>query len=352
MYILGRCINSSNPPYIIAEVSANHNGNIAKAKKCISAAKSAGAHAVKIQTYEPQTMTINSTKDDFLVKGGLWDGYTLFDLYSEAQTPFAWHQELFDHAKKIGITLFSTPFDETAVDLLESLDAPAYKIASFELTDVKLIQKVAATGKPLLMSTGMATYDEISEAVNCARKNGAKEILLFHCISSYPAPIEKSNLKSIQSLQQKFDVEVGLSDHTLGNIAAISSVAIGATAIEKHFTLDKSDKGHDSAFSIDPAELKKLVLETSQTWKSLGTGELNRQSCENSSLIFRRSLYFVKDHKAGDKITKNSIRRIRPGYGLLPKYQDKIIGLRVSHDVKRGDRVTADAILGLSLEKN
>lgn len=347
MRIKNRDIGVSQPPFIIAEVSANHNGDVEKAKQCIKAAKSSGADAVKIQSYEANTMTIDCDNDDFIVKGGLWDKYSLFELYTEAQTPFSWHPDLFKCAEELDIIIFSTPFDETAVDLLEELNTPAYKIASFEITDIKLIEKVSRTGKPLLISTGMATHCEIDDAVTCAKDNGCKDLLLFHCISSYPAPIVQCNLRSIIKIRDTFDVEVGLSDHTLGNTAAIAATAIGASAIEKHFTLDMEDKGPDSEFSIDPSELKELVQSTRDAWLSLGDGGISRASCEATSTVFRRSLYFVKGLKRGEVITQESVRRIRPGFGLPPKYFDKIIGLTVARDVAPGDRVDKESIIGL-----
>ena len=339
-----RVIGLNNEPYIIAELSANHNGSLARAKLSIKSAKESGAHAVKLQTYSAETMTINCDKPDFLIKGGLWNGYKLFDLYGEASTPYEWHKELFLYAAAVGIDCFSTPFDESAVELLEDLSTPAYKIASFELTDLSLIKLVAKTGKPLLMSTGMATEDEIDEAVQTAISSGANALLLFHCISSYPAPIEQSNLKKIVNLRTRFGVEVGLSDHTLGITAAITSVALGATAIEKHFTLNRSEKGPDSAFSIEPRELVELVQGAKDAWLSLGNGDFSRAESELASLAFRRSIYFVRNLKAGQIITAEDIRRIRPGFGLPPKFYDYIIGKKTSCEVTIGDPVTFEKI--------
>ena len=341
MFKIGnKSISTSDMPFIIAELSANHNGSINLAKKSILAAKQAGANAVKIQTYEPHTMTINSNKPDFIINGGLWDGYKLFDLYDEAKTPFSWHKELFEYASKEGIQIFSSPFDESAVDLLESLDTPAYKIASFEIIDLPLIRYIAKTGKPILISSGMASEEEISEALEAARSFGARDILLFHCISSYPAPIDQANLNMIPILKKKFNVEVGLSDHTLDNLAATLSIAKGAVAIEKHFILDKSFKGPDSAFSMDPNQLEELVKDTQLAWKSLGSNNFKRAKVENSSLVFRRSLYFVKDLKKGEIISENDVKRIRPGFGLKPKFYEEILGKEVTKDVERGDPVT------------
>lgn len=332
-------VGEGYPPYVIAELSANHNGSIQRAKDSITAAKKSGASAVKIQTYTADTMTIDCNLDDFLIKGGLWDGYQLYDLYKEAETPFEWHKELFDHAKNVGITIFSSPFDETAVDLLEELDAPAYKIASFELTDLPLIKYVAKTKKPILMSTGMASEEEINDALTVAREIGCGEILLFHCISSYPAPINQANLKQMIALKDKFKVAVGLSDHTIGNAAAIAAVSLGASAIEKHFTISRSEKGPDSEFSIEPNELKNLISDSNDAWNALGSSSFERPRAEQGSKVFRRSIYFVKDLKSGHVITNKDIRRIRPGHGLAPKYFDELIGAVTSMDVFRGQPV-------------
>ena len=342
--IENREIDCFNPPYIIAELSANHNGSIARAKQTIKAAKDSGAHAIKIQTYSADTMTIDCAKDDFIVKGGLWNGYSLYSLYKEASTPFEWHSELFSFARSVGITIFSSPFDESAVALLESLNAPAYKIASFELADLPLIDCVARTGKPMFISTGMGTQEEIGEAVEVARTAGCKSLLLFHCISSYPAPLDQANLIQMKVIQKEFNVQVGLSDHTLGNTAALVATALGACAIEKHFTLDRKEKGPDSEFSMEPRELKMLVQGTQEAWTSLGVSGFSRPQAELGSNIFRRSIYFVADLKAGELITQNSIKRIRPGFGLPPKYFDFLIGKKVKHDVSRGDAVNWGSI--------
>ena len=337
------CISLENSPFIIAELSANHNGSIERAIKSIKGAKEAGANAVKIQTYTPDTMTINSDKKDFLIKGGIWDGLNLYKLYEQAHTPYEWHKDLFEYAKEIGITLFSTPFDKTAVDLLESLESPAYKIASFELTDIPLIKLVAQTKKPILMSTGMASENEIEEAVIAARDSGCESLLLFHCISSYPATTEKSNINYIKKLRQKFNVEVGLSDHTLSNTAAISAIALGASAIEKHFTIDKST-GPDSQFSLNLEELKDLVKISKSAWLSLGNGENDRETSELENRKFRRSIYFIRDIKAGQIITYEDIKTIRPAYGLPPKFFEDIIGSKLIKDVEFGDPVKWDCI--------
>ncbi len=334
-----RIISQNHPPYIIAELSANHNGSLLEAKNSIKIAKENGADAVKIQTYTPDTMTIDSDRKGFVIEGGIWDGYKLYDLYKEAHTPYSWHPELFTYAKEIGITIFSTPFDETAVDLLDDLGTPAYKIASFELCDIPLIKYVASKKKPILMSTGMASFDEIKDAVGAARNNGCENILLFHCISSYPAPLEESNLLTIDFLRKTFELEVGLSDHTLGNTASIASIAVGASAIEKHFIIDRNNKGPDSSFSIEPHELKDLKEKTNQTWLALGSSNMQRAECEKESLKFRRSIYFVNNLKKGDIIGKKDIKRIRPGYGLPPKFEDYIIGKILKLDVNIGDPV-------------
>ena len=317
-------------------MSANHNGDLSRALKTIEMAKSCGADAVKIQTYTADTMTIDCEKEDFQIHGGLWDGYNLYRLYQWAQTPYEWHKPMFDHARKIGITLFSTPFDETAVDLLEDLNVPAYKIASFEAVDLPLIEYVARTGKPMIMSTGMANLEEITEAVDAARQGGCKDLILLHCISSYPAPVEQSNLRTIPDLAKRFDVISGLSDHTLGTTVPISSIALGASVIEKHVTLNREDKGPDSEFSLEPHELKKLCFETKEAWLALGEAGYERKPAEESNVKFRRSIFVVEDIKAGELVTKKNIRRIRPGNGLLPKHYKEILGRRVSCDLKRG----------------
>ena len=338
--INSREISSDNAPYIIAEVSANHNGSILRAKETILAARNAGVDAVKIQTYTPDTMTIDAHNPDFLIEDGLWKGRSLYDLYSEAYTPFEWHKELFDYAEEIGVTLFSSPFDETAVDLLDTLNAPAYKVASFEIVDLPLIKYIAKKNKPMLMSTGMASYDEIGEALEAAKSAGNGEILLFHCISSYPAPLSEANLNMIPILQKEFNIQVGLSDHTLGSLASVLATSMGATAIEKHFTINRSDGGVDSSFSLETTEMKALVEETQEAFHALGSKSFSRSSFEDGNKVFRRSLYFVKDVGEGEVITNESVRRIRPGFGLEAKYFDQIIGSKCLISAKRGDRVT------------
>lgn len=340
----GKKIGPAYKPYIIAELSANHNGKLDKALETIEAAAACGADAIKLQTYTPDTMTIDCNKEDFQIRGGLWDGYKLYDLYQWAHTPFEWHKEMFAKAKDMGITVFSTPFDETAVDLLESLDAPAYKIASFELTDLPLIKRVAETGKPVIMSTGMANFEEIQDAVSCARQYGCQDLVVLHCISAYPAPIEQANLSTIPDLAAKLNIIPGLSDHTLGTVASVSSIVLGACLIEKHFILDKSEKGPDSEFSIDPEELIRLVEETEAAHKAIGVAGYNRKPVEDSSMKFRRSLYFVKDVREGEIITSEHIRRIRPGYGILPKYYKDVMGTKAVKDIERGTAVSWELI--------
>lgn len=331
-----RLIGVQYPPYIIAELSANHNGSMQRAFDSLDMIKAQGADAVKIQTYTAETMTIDCQAEDFQIHGGLWDGYSLYQLYQEAQTPYEWHKPLLNHARKIGITLFSTPFDETAVNLLEDLNVPAYKIASFEAIDLPLIKYVAQTGKPMIISTGMANFEEISEAVVAARENGCSELVLLHCISSYPAPVEQSNLRTITDLAERFDVVAGLSDHTLGTTVAVASVVLGACVIEKHVTLSRNDKGPDSEFSLEPQELRSLCADTKKAWSALGQAGYDRKSAEKPNLVFRRSIYVVENIKAGEKFTKENIRRIRPGFGLPPKYYEQLIGKVAAVAINRG----------------
>jgi pseudaminic acid synthase len=334
--INGRQIGPEQPPYIIAELSANHNGSLERALQTIDAAHRCGASAIKLQTYTADTMTIDSDRPEFMVRGGLWDGYKLYDLYKWAETPFEWHQAMFQHARKIGITVFSTPFDESAVDLLEGLDAPAYKIASFENTDLPLIRYVAKTGKPIIMSTGMATEEEIAEAVDAARSAGNKNLVLLHCISSYPAPIDQANIRQMQELARRFGTLPGLSDHTMGTTASVAAVALGACVIEKHVTLSRADKGPDSEFSLEPAELERLCQDTNDAWLSLGKTGYQRQAAEEGSKVFRRSVYFMRDLPAGSIVGMEDIRRIRPALGLAPKYFDTLVGKRLKVAVQRG----------------
>ena len=334
--IAGRRIAIDQPPYIIAEMSANHNGSIENAFKIIEAAKQSGADAVKLQTYRPGTITLNCDSEDFRIHGGLWDGRTLYELYEEAHMPWEWHAPLFAHARKQGITIFSSPFDNTAVDLLEDLNAPAYKIASFEAVDLPLIKYVASTGKPIIISTGMADAEEIQEAIDAAREGGCKELVILHCVSGYPAPAEDYNLRTIPDLIERFGLVTGLSDHTLGNTTAITSVAMGASIIEKHFTLNRSGGGPDDTFSLEPAELAALCKDSKTAWAALGKVDYGRKSSEQGNVKFRRSLYFVKDLKAGDVITSGSVRSVRPGFGLAPKHIASVLGRRVNCDVMFG----------------
>ncbi len=339
-FIGAREVSNSHPPYIIAEISANHNGSIERAKETILAAKNAGVDAVKIQTYTPDTMTIDVENADFFISDGLWKNRSLYDLYGEAYTPFEWHRELFSFAREVGITLFSSPFDETAVDLLESLDTPAYKVASFEIVDLALIRYLASKKKPILMSTGMASLSEIGDAVESARSVGNNKIALFHCISSYPTPVDKANLNSIQLLRKEFNLQVGLSDHTIGDLASVLATALGASIIEKHFTLGRADGGVDSSFSLEPKEMESLVDQTKEAFSALGSKSFVRSSVEESNRVFRRSLYFVEDVREGETITSRSVRRIRPGFGLEAKYYDDVIGAKCLKTAQRGDRVT------------
>ena len=332
----GRAIGPDQPPYIIAELSANHNGSLERALQTIDAAHQAGADAIKLQTYTADTMTIDCDREEFMVKGGLWDGYKLYDLYRWAETPFEWHRAMFEHARKLGITVFSTPFDESAVDLLEQLNTPAYKIASFENTDLPLIRYVAKTGKPIIMSTGMAMKEEIAEAVDVARSAGCKELSLLHCISSYPAPMDQANIRQLSELGERFGAVPGLSDHTLGTTAAVAAAALGACVIEKHFTLSREDKGPDSEFSIEPDELMRLCQDTHDAWLALGQVGYDRQPVEEGSKMFRRSIYFVRDLQAGSVIGSEDIRRIRPGMGLAPKHFDELLGKKLKVAVQRG----------------
>ena len=329
----GRDIGTGNPPYVIAEMSANHNGNINNAFRIIEEAKKAGADAVKMQTYRPDTITLNCDSEDFQIHDGLWDGRTLYELYEWAHTPWEWHKPLFDHARKLGITIFSSPFDNTAVDLLEDLNAPAYKIASFEAVDLALIKYVASTGKPMIISTGMADAEEIQEAIDAAREGGCKDLAILHCVSGYPAPAADYNLRTIPDMIQRFGLVTGLSDHTLDNTTAITSVALGASIIEKHFTLDRSGGGPDDSFSLEPTELTALCRDSKTAWVALGKADYGRKSSEEGNVKFRRSLYFVKNIKAGDVITPDSVRSVRPGYGADPKFLEQVIGRRLACDV-------------------
>ncbi len=335
--IAGRKIGTGHAPYVICELSANHNGHLEHALALMDAAAATGCHAIKIQTYTPDTMTIDCDRPEFMIKGGLWDGYKLYDLYKEATTPYEWHAALFAHARKLGVTLFSTPFDETALALLQSLDAPAYKIASFENNDVPLMRKVAATGKPMIISTGMASLSELDEMVRTVRDAGCKHLVLLKCTSTYPATPENSNVLTIPHMRQLFGCEIGLSDHTMGVGVSIAAVAHGASVIEKHFTLRRADGGVDSAFSLEPDEFARLVTETEQAWRSLGQVTYGPTEAELKSMIFRRSLYIVDDVRDGQVLDANNLRVIRPGLGLPPRYYELMLGRRVTRNVKRGE---------------
>lgn len=342
--IAGRRIGPAHPPYVIAELSANHNGELERAFRIMEAAKEAGADAVKIQTYTADTITIDHDGPGFKIEGGLWDGNTLYKLYEQAHTPWDWHEALFEKGRELGLPVFSSPFDFSAVDFLESLGAPAYKIASFELIDLPLVRKCAATGKPLIMSTGMANLSEIGEAVAAAREAGATEIALLHCTSGYPTPPEDSDLRTIPHLASAFGLPTGLSDHTPGVGAPIAAVALGACIIEKHFTLARADGGPDSAFSLEPAELEALCVNAKLAWQALGGVRYEKSASETGNAQFRRSLYIVEDVKAGDPLTERNLRSIRPGFGLPPKHYDLLLGKRVNRDVKRGTPMSWDLI--------
>ena len=334
--IADRRIGPDQPPYLIAELSGNHNGRLDRACALIEAAAAAGADAVKLQTYRPDTITLDCDRPDFLITEGAWAGRRLYELYGEAQTPWEWHEALFDCARRAGITIFSTPFDDSAVELLEALGAPAYKIASFEIVDLALIARVARTGKPLILSTGMATVDEIAEAVAAARAAGCAAPILLHCISGYPTPIGEANLTTIRDLQERFGTIVGLSDHTLGTTAAVVAVALGACVIEKHVTLRRADGGPDAAFSLEPLELAQLVTGCRDAFAALGRADAGLQPNERANAVFRRSLYAVSDIAAGERFTPRNVRSIRPGYGLPPKHLPAVLGKVAARAIERG----------------
>lgn len=340
----GRKIGRAYPPFIIAELSANHNGKLSTALTIIEEAKKAGADAVKLQTYTADTLTLDCDSDEFTIHGGLWAGKTLHQLYQEAHTPWAWHKPLFEHARKIGITIFSSPFDNSAVDLLEDLNAPAYKIASFEAVDLELIKYVASTRKPMIISTGMANEEEIAEAIQAAKEGGCEQLAILHCVSGYPAPAEDYNLRTIVDMRERFALITGLSDHTLDNTTAITSVALGAAIIEKHFTLDRDGGGPDDSFSLEPADLQALCRDSKTAWGALGEVDYGRKSSEQGNIKFRRSLYFVKDMKAGEEITAECIRSVRPGYGLPPKHYKAMLGRRVNSDIVAGTATSFDVL--------
>ncbi|MDA5194714.1 pseudaminic acid synthase [Govanella unica] len=342
--IAGRRIGLAHAPYVIAELSANHNGSLDRACAIIDAAKAAGADAVKLQTYRADTITINSDRPEFRIHGGLWDGQTLYQLYEEAHLPWAWHKPLFDHARGRGITMFSSPFDRTAVDLLEDLNAPAYKIASFEAVDLPLIRYAASTGKPLIISTGMANAEEIEEAIAAARDGGCRELAILHCVSGYPAPAADYNLATIPDMMARFGTVVGLSDHTLDNVTAVTSVVLGARIIEKHFTLDRKGGGADDSFSLEPADLAALCRDAGTAFAAFGHINYERTESEKGNLAFRRSLYVVKDMAAGEPFTADNIRSIRPGHGLPPKRFDALLGKAARIAIVGGVPLTEDMI--------
>lgn len=345
MIINNKKIGLDAPPYIIAEMSANHNNDIENAKKLIEEAKKNGADAIKLQTYKPDTITLNSSHEDFIIKdNGLWHGRTLYDLYEEAHMPWDWHKPLFEFANKLGLTIFSSPFDRTAVDLLEELNAPAYKIASFEIVDIPLIQYVASTNKPIIISTGMANEEEIFEAIDAVKSSGTSDIAILHCVSSYPAKPSEYNLKTIEDMRKKFKVEVGISDHTIDNVTAISSIAFGCTLIEKHFTLDRNAGGPDDSFSMEPSQLMSLSKDIKNAHKAVGKINYSLKNNEKTNIKFRRSLYFVKDLSKGAIISEDDIASVRPGYGVLPKHYHEIIGKTVNKDISKHTAVNFDDI--------
>ncbi|MDP8568085.1 pseudaminic acid synthase [Methylophilus aquaticus] len=344
--IANRKIGANRPPFIIAEMSGNHNQSLARALEIVEAAAKSGAHALKIQTYTPDTMTLDIDEREFHISDpkSLWLGTSLYKLYGEAYTPWEWHEPIFSRAKELGIIAFSTPFDGTSVDFLESLNVPCYKIASFENTDIPLIKRVAATGKPLIISTGMASTAELDETVRAAREAGCKDLILLKCTSTYPATPENTNILTIPHMRELFGCEVGLSDHTMGVGVSVASVALGATVIEKHFTLNRADGGVDSTFSMEPDEMAQLVVETKRAWEALGKVSYGATEAENKSIQFRRSLYVVKDIKAGEMLTTENLRAIRPGLGLACKYLDKFLGKSVKADVAKGTALRWDMI--------
>jgi N-acetylneuraminate synthase len=340
----GRVIGAEVPPYIIAEMSGNHNGSIENAFRLIEEAKLAGADAIKLQTYRADTITLDHDAPEFRVDGGLWDGRRLYELYEEAHTPWEWHAPLFEKARSLGITIFSAPFDPTAVDMLEELGAPAYKIASPEIVDIPLIEYVARTGKPMIISTGMASYEEIGEAVSAARGAGANEIVLLHCTSAYPTPAHEANLVTIPDLRKRTGLPTGLSDHTLNTVVATTAIALGACVIEKHFTLSRAAGGVDCAFSLEPTELKTLVEHAKIAWSALGQPSYRPTKSEAGVLKHRRSLYAVKPIRAGEIFTKENVRSIRPANGLPPKHLPEILGRKAACDIAFGEPLSSQCV--------
>ena len=342
--IAGRAIGRGQPPYVVAELSANHGGSLPRALAVMEAAKAAGADAIKLQTYTADTITIDEDGPDFRIHGGLWDGRRLYELYQEAHTPWEWHPALFAKGSELNIPVFSTPFDDTAVDFLETLNPPAYKIASFEMIDLPLVRRVAKTGKPVIMSTGMASPEEIMESIEAFRATGGRDLILLHCVSGYPTPVEQSNLRRIPELAAQFACPVGLSDHTLGVEVAIASVALGACLIEKHFTLRRANGGPDSAFSLEPDELRALTSGAKAVFTALGSCMPGRADIEKSSMVFRRSIYVVEDVGAGEALTAENVRIIRPGYGLPPRELDNVLGRKARRKIARGTALAWDLI--------
>jgi len=342
--IAGRKIGGNHEPYIICELSGNHNGSLDRALTMIDAAADTGCDAIKIQTYTADTITMKSDRPEFQLHGGLWDGYSLYDLYNEAHTPWDWHPALFERAARRGVTLFSSPFDDTAVDLLDGLGAPAFKIASFELVDLPLVAYAASKGKPLIMSTGMANYAEIEAAVATARQHGTGEIVLLHCVSEYPADINDANVRTVPDLGQQFSCPSGLSDHTFGTAASVAAVALGGCVIEKHFTLARADGGPDSGFSLEPAEFTALVRDCKDAWKALGRVHYDTLGSERGSKTFRRSLYIVQNVKKGEPLTRDNVRSIRPGLGLPPARLWDVIGKTAARDIERGEPLSDDMV--------
>lgn len=342
--IAGRRIGPNHPPYVIAELSGNHNGQLERALKLMEAAAGTGCDAIKIQTYTPDTLTIPHTGEDFMIRGGLWNGHSLYSLYQEAHTPFEWHPALFAKARELGVTLFSTPFDESAVELLAKLGAPAFKIASFEAIDLELIACAARHGKPMIISTGMANLGEIQDAVMTARQHGASQVALLHCTSAYPAPIGEANVRTVPHLAEAFGVVSGLSDHAPGWAACVAAIVLGGAIIEKHFTLSRAEGGPDAEFSLEPHEFKDLVTACKNAWEALGHVQYDLVGSERGSMRFRRSLYAIKPIRAGETLSRENVRCIRPGYGLHPKELQSVIGRTAKRDIAYGEPLSWQAI--------